>query len=149
MKGGASFVLRCLLVASLAATLAKAQAGDFCACEEGKDPPACPDNLLKTFGVSSEERSIQEEGDQALWALECADDDYFRADGVSAADACSKACRSEIEKVYGRGAGCACASEDARDQLKKQSLTLLAMHPDTVLNACFGPSTKCTFSLDG
>jgi len=72
MKGGASFVLRCLLVASLAATLAKAQAGDFCACEEGKDPPACPDNLLKTFGVSSEERSIQEEGDQALWALECA-----------------------------------------------------------------------------
>ncbi len=68
-------MLRCLVFAA-ALTLALAgparAAGDFCACEEGKEPPACPDKLLAAFGAGGEEVSIKEEGDKALWALECA-----------------------------------------------------------------------------
>jgi len=153
-RGHHGFLLALALCAA-AATLSASKAGasadreggrallqtstEFCECADGAKL-ACPDALAANFEASMD---IKEEGDRASWALECSGLGNY-SDGV-AGQTCSKACKAEVEKVYGKAGYCTCVSAKAREQISKQSFTLLAMSPNDILNACF--KDKCTFEL--
>ncbi|QDZ25233.1 hypothetical protein HOP50_16g77790 [Chloropicon primus] len=108
----------------------------YCECE-GEDL-ACPEGFMKNFEASED---IKEEGDRAMWALECTGFNY--SDGVTDA-VCPDRCKQEIERIYGASGYCACVSSKAREQMSKQSFTLLNMSPNQILSACF---RACNFSL--
>jgi len=103
-----------------------------CQCEQSD--LQCPQSLYGNFEKAN---NIREEGDKAHWVLEC-------SDGLTGSS-CSPSCKSGLEKIYGKNGYCACVSENAYHQFSMQSLTLLAMTPNEILNACFGD--KCNYSL--
>merc|ERR1712130_301398 len=92
-------------------------------CECQDKSLQCPDIMLSNFEDTAD---IREEGDRALWALECSD------------SICNQRCKKELQKMYGTNGYCACVNEKAFHMLSKQSLTLLAMQPSQILQACFG-----------
>ena len=116
------------------------------------EPCSCKDSVESDLKCPKDEytfdsKSIEQEGKSALWALECFSNVNV-SDGVSETPACSKSCRKQIEKVYGKKAYCTCVNKSALDQLAKQSFTLLAMHPNQILNACFSEDCSYNFTLD-
>jgi hypothetical protein len=103
-----------------------------CQCEQSN--LQCPRSIYGNFEKTN---NIREEGDKAHWALEC-------SDGLSGGS-CSAKCKSGLEKIYGKNGYCACVSDNAYHQFSMQSLTLLAMTPNQILNACF--ADECSYTL--
>lgn len=103
-----------------------------CQCEQSN--LQCPQSIYGNFEKTN---NIREEGDKAHWALEC-------SDGLSGGS-CSAKCKSGLEKIYGKNGYCACVSDNAYHQFSMQSLTLLAMTPNQILNACF--ADQCSYTL--